>query len=421
MSPFELALLAVAVPILALAVAEVTIRRTMAGLVVAGGLYAVLLVYDIPAISIGLNVTPNDVVYGLLLGAGGLRLLRTDTLSWQQRVLLVLFAVGVASIVRGASHFGVDSAVNEARKFIYFTGGALYVSTLVPRRHFLDRAAWLWLILATLLAAVGLLRMAGILGSGGEGFASQDRPLDSHQALIIAQGGFIGLAALREGGNRFAGLLAPIFLAMVVLTRHRTVWVVVLVGLVVYVATHLELARKALGLIVAGAVVTAVLLVTVFDAGETRTTEQLAQTATYVDTFDWRLEGWMSLLTDRRATEVDIVLGEPFGAGFERIVEGRLVDVSPHNWYIELYLRVGLLGLAAFLLLVSRAAMELRHDDGRGGLLPNRVLLVLLATHLVYFLAYDPRHVQGLMLGLFLCAMGSRARTEPRFLSEVGS
>lgn len=56
------------------------------------------------------------------------------------------------------------------------------------------------------------------------------------------------------------------------------------------------------------------------------------------------------------------------------------------------------------LLLLGRSVAVLRRDDGRGGLLPNRVLLVLVTTQLVYSLAYDLRTVQGLLFGLVLAA-----------------
>lgn len=407
MTPFELGLLAVAVPIVALGAAELTLRRTVIGAGLAVVVFAVQLVFPLPSISLGMRLAPNDIVYGLLLVAALLRIMRSGVLSWQQRILLLIFAVGMVAVVRGAPEFGVSGATNEARKFIYWTGGALYVSTLAPRRALLDRIGLLWLLLAGLLTIVGLLRMVGLLPGAEQEFASQGRPLDSNETLIIAQGGFIALATLRHGMNRFPGWLAPIFLAMVVLMRHRTVWIVALVALVVFVATHMDVARRLLGLLVAGVLVTIVLLVTVFDAGETRATEQLAQSATYVDTFEWRVEGWASLLTARRATEVDLVLGAPFGSGWRRVVDGRLVDVSPHNWYLELFLRVGAVGLAAFLILMGRAVLALRIDDGRGGMLSNHVLLILLTTQLVYFLAYDPRTVQSLVSGLCLCAVGS--------------
>jgi hypothetical protein len=404
-SGFELVLLGLALPLLGLAVLELVIRHSLVGVSLILGLFAAQLVLPIlTTYRVGpVNVFANDIGYGLLLVASVARMLRLNRLSWQQRVLLVFFVVGAVSVLRGIPEFGINGAVNEARKFINLSSAGLYFSTLVPTRALLDRIAWAWMGLAGLLVLVAVARMGGFFGGAGQ-FAAQGRPLDSNETLIVAQAGFIALGAIRQGWTRFPAVLGPVFLGAVILLRHRTVWILVLIAFLVYLATHADVARKVLGALTVAVLVLSGLLVTVFDAGDTQLTEQLAESATYVDTFDWRTEGWISLLQDRRASEVDVVLGAPFGTGFARQVGTRIVDVSPHNLYLETYLRLGLLGLGLWLLLLGRSAAALRRNDGRGGLLPNRVLLVLVTTQLVYSLAYDLRTVQGLLFGLVLAA-----------------
>ena len=70
-------------------------------------------------------------------------------------------------------------------------------------------------------------------------------------------------------------------------------------------------------------------------------------------TFEWRTEGWSTLLEGWSGSPLNWIIGEPFGSGFARDVSGDLVasTTDPHNFYIMTLLRTGVIGMLAFIIL----------------------------------------------------------------------
>ena len=134
-------------------------------------------------------------------------------------------------------------------------------------------------------------------------------------------------------------LLGPVLL----LLQHRTVWVVTLLGLLWLFRGQTRLLRR---FVIAGAALTVlggILLATAFR--DDFVMESLQDSATNPDTFIWRVGGWYQLIFLRNANLFHFLLGDPFGTGFSRVIGGFRVDVNPHNFYVGIYLRFGLLGL----------------------------------------------------------------------------
>ena len=139
--------------------------------------------------------------------------------------------------------------------------------------------------------------------------------------------------------------LAFLFLPVVVLLQHRTVWVALAVGLLILaVRRHSNARRRALGLL--GATALVVLTLGLLLSGQNDALTESLGRSTDTHTFEWRYEGWIDLLEGRQAPEgLDILIGTPYGLGYEREVLGIRQDLSPHNYYLETYLRHGLIGL----------------------------------------------------------------------------
>lgn len=142
-------------------------------------------------------------------------------------------------------------------------------------------------------------------------------------------------------------------------------------------------------------------------------------------TFEWRVEGWRLLLRDSGPQGLEqVAVGKPFGEGWVRQMSGSLVEVSPHNFYVEAYLRVGTVGLAAFLLLYVMAlrgggmAKEWRPPEPAGSL-PKSVLQTLVGVQLLYYLTYSPDIVQAMLLGLG-CAAAVRVSREHKATFTLG-
>jgi O-antigen ligase len=79
--------------------------------------------------------------------------------------------------------------------------------------------------------------------------------------------------------------------------------------------------------------------------------EPVAQAASNTGSVIWRVEGWAVLLSQWASSPLNWFTGEPFGTSFLRRVEGSEVVGSPHDFYIEILLRTGALGLLALLAL----------------------------------------------------------------------
>jgi O-antigen ligase len=82
-------------------------------------------------------------------------------------------------------------------------------------------------------------------------------------------------------------------------------------------------------------------------------------------------------------------------------VRGGEVSVSPHNFYISIFLRTGLLGLFGFVIMYCACLLPLfaaaRQDGERG--LRAQIMLVLLLSQLLFFIPYDANYVQSLLIG----------------------
>jgi hypothetical protein len=429
-----LALVAAAVAVVALL--ESVIRRTVVGAALTLVLMFVLELdlWDLSLTLSGVRIGPSDLLVVLLLTAAVARLLRVDRLSPGQRLLVVFGVLVLWAIVRGAAAFGVPPTVNEARKFLVFLASALYFSTAELRPGLLDRIARMWLAAAVALCVLTLLRwtldVAALTGGSYEGGGSL-RVIPAAGALFIAQGALLAFPMVADRSRPLLRWLAPVLLAFVVLLQHRTVWVIAAAGVVYLLFRERALARRALTVLAVAVALLAGLVFTVFAERDDDIGDQLSRSAQSTGTFEWRVDGWLALVAQGGPEGADEVLtGQPFGSGWSRtMANGNVVDLSPHSFYVEPYLRVGAVGLGALLLLYAlalrRTAAASRGDgDGHGprDLLNANVLHTVVAVQLLFFVTYTPGAVQALLLGLGLAvpAVGYRAATR-RALDEVAA
>lgn len=362
-------------------------------------------------VHLGVSLTPQDLLVSCALAAAGVNLVRRPPRARRALLLLVLILLLTAgSFLVGAAMFGPQAAGNDMRMpFLYVFGLALYGISLPYTARLVHRLAAVWVAAACVetLRAVQWWAEHGIGSAVGQvmidGSASESRALSAPEALLIAQAAVILLYATPLGARRH--LLAAPLLLTVVLLQHRTVWLVTAVMLACWLITGtgaskasargrraLRLGLTAAGLCIGVFAVSAGLLGR-FGTG-------LAVSASDSGTLAWRATGWYELLGTLEGAG-EWLTGRPFGAGFDRLVGGRVVGVSPHNYFLHLLLRIGLLGLLAFLALYAAVlAPALRRDAD----LMSRALGMLAWGQLVYALTYQVFPEQGLVLGA-LCAL----------------
>ncbi|MBI4867592.1 MAG: O-antigen ligase family protein [Candidatus Wallbacteria bacterium] len=372
----------------------------------------------------GRSLSPLDLLSAAALLAAGLRLparRRIDTLDWLWVLAaLVLFA----AFVRGAQSYGLLPAASFYRRFFYLSAALLYALSFPWDGPDLDRLARVWIGVAAVLtglAILGWLEPSLVLRKFEPPESAmlafdRERVLPSSSALILAEAGLIGLASWpRPGVPGLARLLAIPFLVVMALLFHRTVWLASLAGVATLVWFQSGLAARLGAPLVAGSLAIAWLWAMRLGFGDASLSQSVhsavAEPFQETSSFGWRLLGWEFLLTralsDGLAT---VVLGAGFGVGYARVMGGSVIDLSPHNFYLELFLNAGLLGMALWVAGMLEVGRRLvRGAESAGRQLDRAGALALLVTLAVYGIPYTPTSEQGLLLG----ALAAAARQRP--------
>jgi O-antigen ligase len=395
-----------------------------AGLVLLGMLVQAIFVERVPSLYLhDTRVELSDVLFTLVLGAALARVLRVRHYTPLLRWLLLLGIVVLLSLGRGILTIGPQQSVNDFRQYLEFAGPAIYLATFPPSAWLSDRVGRLWLAAAGVMLALVSLRwldvFAGVhLGVPAEQFGNDTaiRVIDGPYAFFLASAAVLTLPAWQLHGRRARRLraLSVLLLLYVMLLDRRTVWVAMLVGVVVLTLRNRRFGRKALAMLAGAAVVTALVFVTFPGSGSNQ--EPLARSATSDGTLAWRVEGWSELVSSWSENPANWLIGQPFGSGFERRVEGSDVVSHPHNFYIETMLRTGFVGLLALLALtvgLLRALWRLGRTRPDGRLLGLDVLPALVAMQLVWFVTWVPGPEQGIVTGLALALVAERVRARP--------
>ena len=307
----------------------------------------------------GLTVYPEDVatlVFGTVAvhRAGKLRsaLAGLDLAVAVTALLLVSLLWGVATI-------GTGPAVNEFRQTaLLVVLGAWILSQVGDAslektvQRFVMWTAWVLTGVAAWHVMTRGLGNADLRVLNAQNMLVTTRPLVSGQAAFVATA---ALAAIVEGERRrkkfFAGQ-AAVFLAVVAVCQHRSVWLAAIAGLLMLILVGDTRVRVKL---LAGSVIAFVGTMMLYLAGTLNGVLHAAEIAvTSTGTYGDRLFGWTSLINSSFASgPLTVIAGRPFGSGVARISgTGILETFATHNWYVTLYLRIGLVGILLVVLLI---------------------------------------------------------------------
>jgi O-antigen ligase len=395
------------------------IRKTLCiGLLLVSLLVETALV-EAPALDVGLQIYANDVIAALmlavLLGAFMFRQLAVRGLG---TVLWLAFGlVMVISFVDGIQLHGKTAGV-DVRPNVYFWIAALYCCVIVfDHQDIRLMGRWcLWTAYGLIgIAAyrwvgylVGFIPLAAIVEVGA---GNEFRALPSGPAFCVAAVGLVQFMAwLRGAGGRFGGVHALVFAIVMVVLQHRSVWAASAVG---YVAILLQqrghMTRRLPWLIglclVAGAGIGIAMQMGVLDRLVASLWESTISIADPRSTTTDRLFGWEALMGEWIESPLGTVFfGYPYGTSYRRVVDRVVVEYSPHNFYVQLLLRTGVVGTALFVFatlagmchaLFAQAQSEFDHLLLRG-------LGVVLLASMVYYVPYQGFYVHGAVTGLAL-------------------
>lgn len=314
---------------------------------------------------------------------------------------LLLGLLVLASLATGTGKYGIQAAGNDARVyFLHPLGAAWYIATVRPGTSVDRTVTRVWIGLAFVFSVTAVfwwLRLG--IGSNSsyvvsDGQVVNSRPIDAAAALVIAQASVMLLCA--PARVRAARLLAGPLLVVVILLQHRSAWLAAMVMVPGWLLFRTGSAgRKAAGMGIAAVLAISAVFTALFLPDST-VTDDLTASATNEDTMQWRMDSW-HLLIGRLHGIRDWLFGIPFGSGFERLLYGSVVESQPHNFYVHLLLRLGLVGLCTAVVL---ALATLRETSPRTPM--GLVLWLAMAGDACFCLTYALPFMQSLLIGLLL-------------------
>jgi hypothetical protein len=318
----------------------------------------------------GINVYLADLILicSILLFFRSFTSLRSDYPT-VVRLTTLIAVILCLSLIRGIFTFGLELAVNEARLLLYPIGAimwSIYASAkLNPKFKDLTLTA---LCFAVALLVVELINIQ-LHGFGSasdvrltDGSLLNLRPLIHIQALtLLASASVLAMSALSNAKNRtLNSAVAAAALLGVVVSQQRSV---LIAGLVSCSVLFFQRRTAIFSIVVAS--LGAVLLFFVPWAALTfvpkALRDSIADSSSNLYTFFAREGSWVQYLESFSKWDFfDQLFGKPFGSGWGRYdgVNGLWVEFNPHNWYVSLLLRTGIVGLFLFMLLYFRKIVE---------------------------------------------------------------
>lgn len=208
-----------------------------------------------------------------------------------------------------------------------------------------------------------------------------DRPLVAGQALVLAA------AALYQTFRR-RGVSAVVFFVVVLVCQHRSVWAATAVAVVLaFMVSRSKIRSRIVPLIVGLPLIFFVAdALGVLGGLPAKLAYSLSSTGTIND----RQDAWRTLVDQQNAMgSYSMLFGQPYGTGWERLNSaGDIVTYAPHNWYVQLYLRLGLIALAAVItIFVISLYSSTRSRDALGVAWLALIIVYAVPYHLSWYLA----------------------------------
>jgi hypothetical protein len=319
--------------------------------------------------------------------------------SWLWIILALLF---LTATVNGVSTFGANSAVNEARGFTTLISAMIWALSLNWRSLKLGRLIGTYVPMlgwSLTIAAVYHGMRYGIGGASdfvdANGLDQTGRILVSGQAMVVGLCAMVCLHLWLEKKRRMHLWSSIVFAAIVLISQHRSVWVAIASAWLAYSLFGQRNRRSAAAVIamVAAWGVSVVLASGMADGMITQIRDSSENTATY----DARTSSWQYLISKAidKGPET-LLLGAPFGSGFDRIEpNGLFVTFQPHNIYVSVFLRLGLIGLGAYIALLLYFLFKNLKTR-------NMVAVALQIAVVVYGWAYGPTWYFFVFIAIFM-------------------
>jgi hypothetical protein len=348
------------------------------------------------------------------------------------------------SIIRGIHGIGLQEAGVQARPDFYFSATVLYFCSFTYEPKTQRRLLCLWSAAAACLVLLTLFRWgATVLGLP---IAAQWSALVQQlpfRVLTAAQAFFLMIALLLSVlcrlhgiGTRWQRISVYVLAPVIVLLQHRTVWVITIVLFVVLIIRESRLRVRVVWGMVATAVICLVLVFVVFrpHSNTAVLAESLQTAATNDRTFLWRVENWRQMVLVNASVR-DLLLGQPYGSSLWRedeTNEGSVIDVevNPHNYFVLILMRMGVLGLLLLVVAYRLGIRGLPRSAAQSELVfypDHRFWQFVLWSQVLFFITYGPSYLDAMLLGIIvgcldtLPALSRFPRRDPILRSAQGN
>ena len=374
----------------------------------------------------GFRLYPEDLFFAVLALAC---LIRLSLFASPKMVPMAWWTIGAVQLmlfVWGSRTFSSSAGV-DYRVHFYLWVSVCYFCSARWTESMVRQVLAGWIVCAVMLCVLVIYRL--ILSALDPAYAEEImgfdttgvrfRVVSSAASLVIAIGFLIQLFRKLSGRlSLFQHILLPVFLLTVVILQHRSVWVSLFVGTVCLVWTRqkeqgfLRLVLAIILLILPLAVMfaipdqgSAIVESIKGSAGSAMSTKEGTMVA--------RMDNWQELLASWSTSKnvVTYLVGKPYGSGFNphESEDGEgMLDMLPHNHFVHILYRGGLIALCSTLALfyqLWKAAMrEVR--SGRKYWAP--CLVGVFGAFFAYFIPYWATYACGMLIGISISYLGIR-------------
>jgi O-antigen ligase len=310
----------------------------------------------------------------------------------KENIFLTVFLALVALYVVICTPVYGQSAIGEARKEYAFFLFPLLALLIIKKPQDLRRLVQVT-ILATAVVGIATLGLAVVHGS-------ITKAIGADGAIMITLAAFAMLIHYVRRLIVFHPILdralLVLFTALAITLGHRTVWLAIGFGLVLlfwlYLARPSLMVKCAIVLLMLSMVSGSALVY--FPQVTTRLADGFAGiiNPSSDNTASWRIEGWTQQLEELKDSR-GLLFGNGLGGYYYWKFGNATITVAPHNAYVQLILKFGLIGLIIYVLLASH--FFLRSLAVKKGLGPGEMrayvemgILSFGAFH-AYMLGYD--------------------------------
>jgi O-antigen ligase len=301
-----------------------------------------------------------------------------------------------------------QSALGEARKdYLIFLFPILFLLTIKNITE-LCRFIRVVILIATGIAAVGLTRglMAGSLV----------RVLGGSGTLILALAMFSMIVhriyKITVLSPMLDKILIAVFSVMVIMSGQRSVWLGVGFGLLILVWLYHRRAAGVTKMVIFGvfSLFGLVVVLATFPEAGSKLAKQFSGIVDPSEdtTASWRMEGWRQQLSTLRGAK--LIFGEGLGSYYSWRISGQTLKVAPHNIYVQLLLKFGLVGISIYLLWALKffrksMAVRKRLTPGPAKGYVEMGIVIFGASH-AYMLGYGFEPIMLIFVAVALSAVG---------------